>query len=203
MSGIINRASQWIYNACEVPTLLQSVITGEEGQAAINPSGDLVIFPMVRPIQKMTTVQLVKGGFSTTLSIYGAGGQPFFQVASPANKFVYPSSYLAGQGTLMIGGSQQLVSLRGARTDCVIAYTAGWPQVNGLPANFDGTPKSDLLEAVTLVIRGMLTLRYNQMGAENMHQGAISLSFEKEPIFYNMAMEILDQGGYHRVAPRY
>ena len=208
-SGIINRATQWISNACEVPTLLQSTITSEEGQAAINPSGDLVYYTMVRPIQKINAVRLVKGGFSTTLNLYGvnaSNGQPlqFFQVPYPASKFVYPSSYLAGQGTLMIGGSQQLVSLRGARTDIQVDYVGGLPtNAEGLPTDTNGVVRSDLIQACVLVIQGFLTLRNNQMGASSIRQGDVSISFKDEPIQFELAMEILDKGGYHRVAPRY
>lgn len=205
-SGILQEASQWIYAACEVPTLLQSTIVGEETRGAIGPSGDLVIFPMVRPIQSVQAIKLVKGGFSTNLTISGisGGGGPlnFYQMPWPQNKIVYPSSYLAGQGTLMIGGSQQLVSLRGAGVDSVLNYTAGFQTISGIPYDPNGYPKYDLVRATVLVVRAILTDRYNQMGADSLHQGDVSISLRGEPYFYEMAMEILDKGGYHRVAPR-
>ena len=199
LSGIINQATQWINAACEVPSLLQSTIIGEEGRGAIGPSGDLVIFPLVRPIQSVSAIRLVKGGFSTTLTIAGISAQTggplnFYQVPTPGNKIVYPSSYLAGQGTLMIGGSQQLVSLRGAGVDYQLDYSAG---VTLPVADFK------LVRACVLVVKAILMERYNSMGADSMRQGAVGLSWKNgEPVFYEQAQEILDKGGYHRVAPR-
>lgn len=192
-SGILTDATAWINNFCEVPTLLQSTIANEQSQTNITGMGDLIIYPMVRPIQSVQGINIVKGGFSTSLTLTNGSGLNYFQVPFPANKIIYPSSYLAGQGTLMIGGSQQLVTLRGANVYTNLSYTAGFPTVSGV------VTEQNLIRAAVLVTKAILAERYNIVGANSFHQGDIGVSFKSASAYYDEAAAILNNG-YRRVA---
>lgn len=188
LSGYISRCTRWMQNYCEVEGFATQSVTSERAPAAISTMGDLTIYPRIRPIQSVSAVRLVKGGFSTNLTLSGTSGQLYYQMPYPYTSIVYPSSYLAGAGTLMIGGSSQLVSLRGAGVFYEIDYTGGY-----------ATIPEDLQQACELVLRDYLNRRYNNLGADSVHQGSFGFSMMKDESMWILeAKEILDQGGYHR-----
>jgi len=199
ISGFISTATAAIQSYCEVDAFLFTTVSGERAPTVITAAGDLVIFPRVRPLQQgsVSAIRLVKGGFSTSLTISG-NGQQYYQVPYPYTYVNYPSSYLAGVGTLSIGGSQQLVTLKDANTYYEIDYTGG----------FSATPP-DLADACDLWVRDILTRRLNPMGAQEVRQGSFSYSRQLrgsvgsnmvDSIYIQQAKMMLDQGGYRRTA---
>lgn len=200
LSGMISRATRAIQNYCQVDGFWATTVSGETAKAVIDSTGNLVIYPRIRPIAAsgIQSIQLVKAGFSTNLTLSGSG-QTYFQVPYPYTSIVYPSSYLAGTGTLMIGGSSQLVTLKGAGVFYVLGYTGG----------FDTIPE-DLIDACDLYVREYATRRMNPLGAQEVRQGSFSYSRvtrssnpnanQVDSVYIQQAQEILNQGGYVRVA---
>lgn len=200
ISGFISSATASMQQYCEVDGFLTTTVSGERGRTVITPAGDLIIYPRVRPIQQgsVAAIRLVKGGFSTSLTI-SSNGTDYYQVPYPYTYLNYPSSYLAGTGTLMIGGSQQLITLKDANTYYEIDYTGG----------LSSTPP-DLQDACDLWVRDILIRRLNPMAAQEVRQGSFSFSRQIrssagkgdmiDSIWIQQAKQKLDDGGYRRTA---
>lgn len=199
ISGFITTATAAMQSFCQVDGFLNTTVSGERVKTIITPAGDLIVYPHIRPIQQgsVTAIRLVKGGFSTSLTL-SANGTNYYQVPYPYTFINYPSSYLAGVGTLSIGGSQQLVTLKGANTYCEIDYTGG----------FSSAP-ADLQDACDLWVRELVTRRLNPMGAQEVRQGSFGFSRQLrgaagsdmvDSIYIQQAKQILNEGGYKRVA---
>lgn len=198
ISGFISTATSSIQGYCQVDGFLTTTVSGERGRTIITNAGDLVIYPRIRPLEQISAIRLVKGGFSTSLTLSGTGGQLYYQMPYPYTFVDYPSSYLAGVGTLSIGGSQQLVSLKGAETYYEIDYQGGYPSVPG-----------DLQDACDLWLRDILIRRLNPLGAQEIRQGSFSYSRQLrssgggnivDSIYLQQAKGTLNQGGYVRTA---
>lgn len=193
ISGFISTATRSIQNYCQVDGFLTTTVTSERGKAVISTPGDLFIYPRIRPIQSVSAIRLVKGGFSTNLTISGSTGL-YYQIPYPYTYLDYPSSYLAGVGTLSIGGSQQLVTLRGAGTYYELDYTGGFVTI-----------PEDLTDACDLWVRDLVTRRLNPTGAQLVRQGSFMLQRSMrndtvDSIYISQAKEILNAGGYVRTA---
>lgn len=200
VSGFISRASRAIQNYCNVDSFLTQDVVNETAEAVIDNTGNLLIYPRVRPltVSGIHAIRLVKAGFSTNLVISGSN-QTYFQVPYPYTSVVYPSSYLVGSGTLMIGGSSQLVTLKGAGVFYEIDYTGG----------YEIAPE-DLQDACDLYVRDYLTRRMNPLGAQQVRQGSFSLSRQirssgqnsdmADSVYIQQAHNTLNDGGYVRTA---
>lgn len=201
ISGFISRATRAVQNFCNVDGFLKTTVSGERSKAIITAEGDLVVYPRIRPLTTsgITAVRLVKGGFSTTLTIRAQDGTPYFQVPWPSTNFVFPGTYLAGSGTLLGGASSHLVTLQGSGLFAELDYTAG----------FDQAPE-DLQDACELFVRDYLTRRLNPTGAQDVRQGSFSISRATRSsnpnadmvnsVYVQQAMETLSNGGYVRTA---
>lgn len=193
ISGFISRATKAMQNYCNVDGFLTTNVVAERAKTVISVEGDLIIYPRIRPLNSVSAVRLVKGGFSTSLTLSGQG-QQYFQVPYPYTSISYPSSYLAGVGTLSIGGSQQLVTLRSANTYCEIDYSGGF-----------ATVPEDLADACDLWVRDLLVRRLNTMGAQLIRQGSVTIQHSLrndsvDSIYISQAKQTLNQG-YVRTAP--
>lgn len=194
LSGVINQASTQIVNYCAVKGFDYQTETAEVDRAALSPMGELMIAFRRRPValSDVTTVQLKKGGFSTTLSLTDTNSVPLYQIPHPGQRLYYPSSYLASAGTLILGGSTQLVTMRGADVFTSVTYNGGYQ--NGIP--------SDLKLACVLWVRDLLAWQYNNTGATSFTQGSYSSNFgaDADSRFLKQAKRLLNQGGYRRVS---
>jgi hypothetical protein len=200
LSGFISRATRAMQNYCNVDGFMARTISGETAKAVISVQGDLVIYPRVRPLTAsgIQSISLVKGGFSTTLTLSGANST-YFQVPYPYTSLVYPSSYLTGTGTIGFAGSSQFISLQSAGTFYVINYTAGYT-----------TAPEDLQDACDLYVRDYCLRRLNPLGMQEMRQGSVQMSRTIRSsalnadlinnIYVQQAREILNNGGYVRTA---
>lgn len=198
ISGVISRASARVNAICQVKGLDLATEICERDRAAISGLGELFINVRRRPIQNWNTsspsisaIRLTKGQFSVSLQLMNGnpGTAPLYQISHPGNTVHYPSAYLAGTGTLMIGGSAQLMTLKGADVFYEIDYTGGY-----------ATIPDDVKEATTLIVRDILSRRYNAQGADTLRQGSMTVHFnntQKTP-FIGTAVDMLYQGGYVR-----
>ena len=203
LSGILSQASRRVEAICHVTGLDLQTTTNERDRAAISAMGELFINVRRRPIAgwntnnpAITAIRLVKGQFSVSLQltnpVTSQGPQtPLYQISYPGNTVHYPSAYLAGTGTLMIGGSAQLMTLKGAEVFYEIDYTGGLQTI-----------PDDVKAATALLARDLLVRRYNPMGAESFHQGSMSVSFGSsgETTMVSEARTLLHDGGYVRMS---
>lgn len=199
ISGFISSATKSMQGFCQVDGFLTTTVTSERPTTVITPFGDLMVWTRIRPIQSISAIRLVKGGFSTSLTLSGSNGQAYYQIPYPYTYLNYPSSYLAGTGTLMIGGSTQLVTLKSANTYTEIDYVGG---LNSVP--------DDLRDACDLWVRDILLRRLNPLGAQEVRQGSFSYSRalrssgnnknQTDSVWIQQAKEILNDSGYVRTA---
>lgn len=193
LSGVISQASQQIVSYCAVKGFDYQTETAEVDRAALSPMGELMIDFRRRPVVvgDVTTVQLKKGGFTTTLSLTDSSSVPLFQIPYPGQRMYYPSSYLASAGTLILGGSTQLVTMRGADVFTSVTYNGGYQTI-----------PNDLKLACILWVRDLLAWQYNNTGATSFTQGSYSSNFgaDADSRFLKQAKRLLNQGGYRRVS---
>jgi hypothetical protein len=200
VSGFISTATRSIQSYCNVDGFLSQTVSGEQCKAVISSFGDLIIYPHIRPLRQggINALRLVKGGFTTNLLLSG-GNQLYYNVPYPYTSFVYASSYLAATGTLLLGGSQTLLSLKGSGVYCELDYVGGY-----------ATVPEDLQDACDLWTRDIVTRRMNPMGAQDVQQGSFrftrvarssnpNYSFT-DSVYVAQAKQLLDGGGYSRVA---
>lgn len=189
LSGMVSAASQQIVDYCAVDGFDLQTVTNEIDRAALSPMGELMINFRRRPVQTVTQIQLVKGGFNTTLNLTDTNGVPLYQIPYGGKFLRFPSSYLASAGTLILGGSTQLVTMRGADVFSQISYTGGYITI---PA--------DLKMACVLWTRSLLSWQYNNQGANNFTQGSYSVGFgqDADDRFIRQAKNILNNGAYVR-----
>lgn len=179
---------------CNVKGFDFAVEVNEEDRARINSDGELMIITRRRPIVTVSGVVIKKGQFTTTLTI-ADGATQLYDVPQPGNLFIYPNRYLAGTGTMLIGASNNLVSLRGSDAFTQITYSAGY-----------STFPYDLQLACSLFVRDVLAKQYNPMGALDVSQGNYSVQFGPRAgglptsRFVQEGYELLEQGGYVRRA---
>ncbi|HWZ65629.1 MAG TPA: hypothetical protein VNX65_02405 [Patescibacteria group bacterium] len=194
LSGVISQASQQIVNYCAVTGFDYQAETAEVDRAALSPMGELMVAFHRRPVAvgDITSIQLKKGGFTTTLTLADSGGNVLYQIPYPGQRMYFPSSYLASAGTLILGGSTQLVTMHGADVFTSVTYRGGYSA--GIPA--------DLKLACVLWVRDILAWQFNNTGASNFSQGSYSSSFGADPDsrFLKQAKRLLNQGGYRRVS---
>lgn len=206
VSGIISRASRRVDSICQVKGFDFAAETSERGRAAISAMGELLINVRRRPIYNweaqngaipsVSAVRLVKGQFSVSLQLTSTGtntsGTPLYQIDQYGTLFHYPSAYLAGTGTLMIGGSAQLMTMKGAEVFYEIDYTGGWQVI-----------PDDIKDATGLIAKDICARRFNVMGVAGFSEGSTHVAFEptgKSAMMYE-AEEILYQGaGYARMS---
>lgn len=130
LSGMCAAATQRAQKFCQVDGFEFTSVVNETDRARISNSGDLVISTRRRPIFSVSAISLVKGGFTTTLTLSDpTTGQLLYQIPNPSNKLVFPNSYLYMTGTFLAGGSSQLLTLRGADVFYQISYQAGYQTI--------------------------------------------------------------------------
>lgn len=188
VSGIIARATRMITNYCQVSGFDFTATTAETDAANIASNGDLYISVMRRPIFSVSAIRLVKGQFSTTLTIT-SNGVNLYQLNNTGNVLIYPNNYLAGTGTLALAGSAQLLTMKGANMLYEIDYIGGYRTI-----------PDEVKEATTLLVRDIVNVRNNPQGAQGFSQGSYSVTYgtKAQSPLEERAFAILDQGDYVR-----
>lgn len=192
ISGMLNQATQLAAQFCSVNGFDLATETAERDRAYINNEGELVISVLRRPIVSVASINLVKGGFSTSLVLNQSGTQ-LYQVPTPGNKLVFPNSFFYLTGTYLAGGSSQLYTLRGAKVFYEITYTGGYQVI-----------PDDLKYAVMLYFRDIYTQQFNTTGLSSFTQGSYSETRQtpsKNGVtpLAQQARSVLMGGGYARM----
>jgi hypothetical protein len=193
ISGMISAATERAAEFCNVTGFDFTSVVNETDNAVISVAGDLLISVRRRPIVTVSAIGLVKGGFSTSLTLTGTDGTPYYQIPYPNTKIVLPNSYLYGTGTMLAGGSSNLMSLRGSRVMYQISYTGGYQN-----------PPDSLKYAIALYFRDSFTKQFNTQGLSSFTQGSYSESYgaggsKGRSALVQEAESVLRSGGYARI----
>lgn len=197
ISGMCAQATSRAASFCNVEGFDFAQQVDEMDRAYISNDGELQISVHRRPIIEVTSVSLVKGGFSTDLNLTDSGND-LFQIPYPGNKFVFPNSFFYLTGTYLAGGSSQLYTLRGAKVFYKMSYYGGWQTI-----------PDDLKLACVLYFRDIMSNRgrtgVNGAPLTGFTQGSYSENYASSgnkngvSSFVLEAQGILMNGGYCRV----
>ncbi len=187
MSGIITQATHRLVNLANVKGFDFATETDEEDRALINNKGELVVSVKRRPITSVSSIKLVRGGFSTSLTLNDGAGNPYYEIPYPGNRLHLPSTYLMMSGTYLAGGQSQMLSLKGADLFCKVTYQGGYQTI-----------PQDLVEATILMVRDIIAVKNNPAGVKSFNQGSYSVTFDSNGVsnLYNLAKTILYEGDY-------
>lgn len=191
ISGMLSQATNRAVQFASVNGFDLVTEVNETDRAYINNNGELFISVNRRPIVSVQSINLKKGGFSTSLTLTGATGSPLYQIPHPANKLVFPNSYFYLTGTYLAGGSSQLYTLRGAGVFYEITYTGGYAVI-----------PDDLKYAIMLYFRDIISMRTNPSALGSFSQGSYSETYSrnkdgKSPLILQ-AEDTLMNGNYVR-----
>lgn len=193
ISGMCQFATDRAADFCSVDGFDFAAVTDESDRAYISNDGELVISVRRRPIVSVTSISLIKGGFSTDL-VLTQGDTQLYQVPTPGNKLVFPNSYFYLTGTYLAGGSSQLYTLRGAKVYYQASYYGGYQEI-----------PFGLKDAVIMYFRDIYTRRNSAaaQGLASFSQGSYSETAAKgnangDSPLVQQAQNMLLQGGYAR-----
>lgn len=191
ISGMLSQATNLAANFCSVRGFDFAQEVDELDSARISNEGNLMISVRRRPLISVSSVSLVKGGFSTSLNLTDTNGNALYQIPTPRNKFVFPNSFFYLTGTYLAGGASQLYTLRGAKVNYKMTYYGGWQTI-----------PDDLKYACILYIRDILAKRTNPQGLQSFTQGSYSETRSANKAGKsNLVLEaesVLKTGGYVR-----
>lgn len=198
ISGMISQATERAAGYCNVAGFDFQAVTNETDRAYISNEGDLTISVRRRPIVSVNSISLVKGGFSTSLTLTASGTGNLYQIPYGNTKLVFPNSYFYLTGTYLAGGASQLYTLRGARVMYQASYAGGYQTI-----------PDDLKYAVSLYFRDIYSKRgaIGQSGASisSFSQGSYSENYVQNndkvgrSAYVKEAEDVLLNGDYARV----
>jgi hypothetical protein len=194
ISGMCSQATNRATQFCSVKGFDFATETNETDRAYISNEGELHISVRRRPIVSVTSINLVKGGFTTALTLTDTNGAALYQLEYPGNKIVLPNSYLYMSGTYLAGGSSQLFTLRGARVFYQMTYAGGFQTI-----------PDDLKYAVMLYFRDVYQKQFNTQQMSSFSQGSYSENYagvnntKGRSNYIQEAESILMNGGYVRL----
>lgn len=163
ISGMCSQATKRAEGFCNVSAFDFGQTTDETDRAYISNDGELVVSVRRRPIVSISSVSLIKGGFSTTLNLTDTNGNNLYQIPYPGYKFVFPNSFFYLTGTYLAGGSSQLYTLRGAKVFYKMTYYGGYQTI-----------PDDLKYACVLYFRDIFAKKSNPAGLQSFSQGSYS-----------------------------
>ena len=165
ISGMITQASSWVDNYLGY-SLPSETIVNEITNGYVTSDGDLAIFTKKMPIISVEAIDIIKGTDTITLTLTDTGGATRYNIPDSKNRILYPGSELAYSGSSVV---TTFFQLKGTdfftRTD----YTAGYTTV-----------PSGIVDAVTLLVKDIITRNLNPSGATRLTQGAITYAFEEK-----------------------
>lgn len=166
LSGIISQATNEMAKFCQVKGFDYGTYEDTD-RARISNKGELVIAPRVRPVATVNSITLLRGGFSSTLTLQTDTGVKLYQIPSPGNRIHLPNSYLYMTGTYLAGGTSQLLALRFADMFVKTNYDGGYQTIP------DDLKNACLLWCQDIIVRR----RLNRAGAMRFRQGSLDMQF--------------------------
>lgn len=170
ISGMITTASRWIDNILNYSLSVEN-ITGETQDGYVDSDYNLVIFPRKRPVETVTSIVLVKGTSTITLTLTNDGGTEKFIIPTSKDRIIYPDRELS-LATVSVVGSffylrENFYNDYHRRYFTRINYRAGYTAI-----------PEDIQDATSLLVKEYISRGMNISGATRISQGGISMSFE-------------------------
>lgn len=167
ISGMISQASQRVADILDYTPLAED-ITAEIAKGRISTRGDLVIYPAKVPVQSFSSLEIMRGATSITVTLVNSNNVPKYNVDYQKRKIVYPYEEITLEGTPVF---TDFFSLRHSEFLTRISYRGGF-EVSELP----GTIK----QATILIVRDILSYKHNIAGANRISQGGITLDYNSQ-----------------------
>jgi hypothetical protein len=163
LSGMITRASAAIDDYLGY-SLLAEDITGEKATGLIDSSNNMVIYTRKRPINSVSSVQIVKGTYSGTIDLL-SGSTPKYDIPSTKDRIIFPGQDITMSTVSII----EWGALKNTNWFTLVSYNAGYQGYN-IPV-----PIQDATQLWTMDI---IMRKQNPGGATRIQQGGISISYE-------------------------
>lgn len=162
ISGMITSATTKAENYLGY-TLYQEDKT-EKVQAFVDSDDDLIIYPTKRPINSISSIQIVKGSYSMDVSLT-SGGETLYDIPDDNSCIVVPGSTITLDSVSVINYQ----ALKTQKFFVNITYNAGYDMATGRP--------EDIKDAVILFVRDEIARQFNTSGAKRISQGAVSIEY--------------------------
>lgn len=183
ISGMIGQASQAITDILLYSPYAEDIVD-EVRKGIVRSNGDLIIYPSKLPIATISGVSIARGATTLTVNI-NSGTTPRYNIDFNRRKVTFPWQEMLLQGTAVF---TNFYALRGSDFYTKLTYRGGW-EPSALPQT--------IKQACVLLVRDLLTPRYNQMGASRIQQGSLSFSYsagsnsQEQSKFYKDAKRLL------------
>lgn len=163
ISGMISQASKQVSDYLEYTPFAED-IANEMKPGMVTTEGDLLIFPAKPPVISVSTIAIVKGTTSVSLTLQ-AEGVDRFNIDYTKRNVRYPYHELSTSGPSVLG---DFFSLRGQHFYTKMSYRGGW-EVSEMPAV--------IKQATILYMKDLLYAQFNTMGLTRLRQGNIEFGF--------------------------
>jgi len=125
----IAAAEQYVNNYLGYTTasgVLREQITGEKAYAYVDTEGNLMVFPEKTPIVSISTLSLVKGTDSLTLTLIDSDGTAKYNIPTNGKYMLYPGEELSLSGSSIISSFSDI---KFTKFFTNLNYIAGYSQV--------------------------------------------------------------------------
>lgn len=143
--------------------IMSEAITGETARSYIDSDSNLMVFPQKIPIISVSSLQLVKGSDSITISLTTDAGDNRYTIPSTADYILYPDDELSITGASVISSFAD------------VRYTKFFSKMNYI-AGYTAVP-SDLRMATVDLVSNFIMRHANKEGLRSITQGRISKTF--------------------------
>lgn len=163
ISGMISQASQVVSDYLDFNPIAETIVD-EVQKGRISTRGDLTVFPAKIPVISISKIEFVRGSTSVELGLT-TNNLPRYNIDYQKRKIVYPYEEITLNGFPVF---TDFYALRSMDFYTRITYRGGWE-----PSDLPGTIK----QATFLIMRDLVSPKYNLAGASEVQQGGISLKF--------------------------
>lgn len=160
--------------------ILNEAIVDEVGEGMIDSEANLMLFPRKVPLNSISSLQLVKGSDSLTISLTNGNGDPKYNIPTHKKYLLYPDYELTITGSSIISS---FGDIRNNKFFYKISYIAGFTEV---PANIrlattnfvaDVVMRHSNKEALAAITQGKVSKRWQERkdGHSDFYLDAIEL----------------------------
>ncbi|MCG3203920.1 MAG: hypothetical protein KCHDKBKB_00597 [Elusimicrobia bacterium] len=106
--------------------IMNEAIVDEIQDGTVNSDGDLIIFPRKSPLNSISSISLIKGTSSITLTLTDSSGSPKYNIPTHSRSVLYPGYELSITGSSVITSFNDL---RAGKFFTKMSYVAGYTTV--------------------------------------------------------------------------
>ena len=162
ISGMITRASAAMDDYIGY-SLLREDITDEKCQGMVDADNNLVVYTRKRPINSVSSVEIVKGTYSGALTLT-SGGKATYDIPVTRDRVVFPGADATLQTVSIIDWG----ALRTTNFYTEVSYNAGY---------YGYEIPQPVQDACQLWVMDIIARKQNPSGATSIKQGGIAMSF--------------------------